>query len=137
MAGLTRRRFVLLSAVALLGAACGAPEAEQGLRGTGTVLHPRELPPVTVEPTAEPTRLPTLLPNLPVMPTPQIVPTPEPDLIVPNDALPAIGGSDAEAHVFSVPTRAPAVQPLPAKRIVIPSIGLDSKVIQLGTKLDR
>jgi LPXTG-site transpeptidase (sortase) family protein len=138
MATLTRRRFVLLSAVALLGAACAAPQPEPGLRGSGTVLHPRELVPVTVEPTAAPTRLP-LLPTTPLaVPTPQIVPTPEPDLIVPSDALPAvIGASDAEAHVIAVPTRPPAVQPLPAKRIVIPTIVLDTKVIQLGTKLDR
>jgi LPXTG-site transpeptidase (sortase) family protein len=48
------------------------------------------------------------------------------------------GGTDAEMHVVPVPTRLPAaLQPLPARRVVIPTIGLDTKVIQLGTKLDR
>src|SRR5215213_3516797 len=41
MTSLSRRKFVLLSTVALLGAACGAP-AEAGLRGSGTVLRTRE-----------------------------------------------------------------------------------------------
>jgi LPXTG-site transpeptidase (sortase) family protein len=135
VAGVTRRRFVLLSAVALLGAACGAPQPEPGLRGSGTVYRPRELAPITPEPTAAPTRVP---PTPIAVPTLQVVPTPEPDLIVPSDALPAVlGASDAEAHVIAVPTRPPAVQPLPAKRLVIPTIGLDTKIIQLGTKLDR
>src|SRR5215217_6512199 len=126
MATLTRRRFVLLSTVALLGAACAPSEPEKGLRGSGSVYHPRELSPVVMQPTAAP-------------PTPVVAPTAQPkhEPIVPADAVPAAvaGGTDAQAHVVPVPTKAPIVQPLPARRIVIPTIGLDSKIIQLGTKL--
>ncbi len=132
MATLTRRRFVLLSTVALLAAACGPSEPEkEGLRGSGSVYHPRELSPVVPEPTATPMRaLPTLGP---------VLPTAVPEPIVASDAVPSpvVAGPDAEAHVIPVPSKAPIVQPLPARRIVIPTIGVDSKVIQLGTKLDR
>ncbi len=132
---LTRRRFVLLSTIALLGAACAPSEPEAGARGSGTFYRPRELEAVVAS--SEPTHVPT------AMPRPTLVPTPEPEAvrepIVPAEALPSpvAGGTDAEAHVFSVPSRLPTVQPLPARRLVIPTIGLDSKVIQLGTKLDR
>jgi LPXTG-site transpeptidase (sortase) family protein len=138
MASLTRRRFVLLSAAAVLGTACGSP-AESGLRGTGTVLRPREaegqtfVGPRPVEQTAHedaPPALPTLVP----------VPTPEREPIVPTDALPtaAAGTTEAEMHVLPVPQgKPPVATALPARRVVIPTIGLDSKVIQLGTKLDR
>jgi LPXTG-site transpeptidase (sortase) family protein len=40
-------------------------------------------------------------------------------------------------HVMPVPARPPIINAMPAKRVVIPSIGLDSKIIQLGTKLDK
>jgi LPXTG-site transpeptidase (sortase) family protein len=40
-------------------------------------------------------------------------------------------------HVVPVPSKPPVANALPARRLVIPSIGLDSKIIQLGTKLDR
>jgi LPXTG-site transpeptidase (sortase) family protein len=139
MAALSRRRFMLLSAVALVGAAaCSAP-AEAGLRGTGTVLYSRDAsdaePQVATENVAaEPTPI-----RLPV-PTLVALPTPVPEPIVAPDALPApVGGAtDAEMHVVPVPSgKPPIAAALPAKRIVIPTIGLDSKVIQLGTRLDR
>jgi LPXTG-site transpeptidase (sortase) family protein len=133
MATLTRRRFVLLSTVALMAAACGSPaEPEKGLRGSGSVYRPRELSPVVVEPTAVP-------PTPEAAPTARPVATPDREPIVPADAVPAstFGGTEAQAHVVPVLTRAPIVQPLPARRIVIPTIGLDTKVIQLGTKLDK
>jgi LPXTG-site transpeptidase (sortase) family protein len=138
MPAITRRRFMLLSAMALVSsAACASPEAS-GLRGTGTVLHPRDLEAQaaaasslesTVEavPTSRP--LPTLAP----------VPTPA-EPIVATDALStAVAGStEAEMHVVPVPSgKPPTTTAMPARRVVIPTIGLDSKVIQLGTRLDR
>src|SRR5712692_6553833 len=134
MATLTRRRFMLLSAVALLGAACSSTEAA-GLRGSGTILYPREAetPPTPVpalEPTPATRPIPTLLP----------VPTAAPEPIVASDALPTLtaGSTDAEMHVVPVLSgKPPIAAALPARRLVIPTLGLDSKVIQLGTKLDR
>jgi LPXTG-site transpeptidase (sortase) family protein len=130
VAVLTRRRFVLLSAVALLGAACGSSETETGLRGSGTVYRPREAPPPAAEPTAAATAVAT---------AERPAPTARREPLVPAEAAPApvYGGTDAQAHVMPVLSRAPITQPLPARRIVIPSIGVESKVIQLGTKLDR
>ncbi|SRR6266851_2920582 len=129
MATLNRRRFLLLSAVALIGAACSSTEAP-GLRGSGTTFVPREeTQPAAPEPT----------PSL--RPAPTLVPTPavrEP--IVAPDALPTLsaGSTDAEMHVVPVLSgKPPIAAALPARRIVIPTLGLDSKVIQLGTKLDR
>jgi LPXTG-site transpeptidase (sortase) family protein len=129
MATLNRRRFLLLSAVALIGAACSSTEAA-GLRGSGTTFVPREdTQPAVPEPT----------PSL--RPAPTLVPTPavrEP--IVAPDALPTLsaGSTDAEMHVVPVLSgKPPIAASLPARRIVIPTLGLDSKVIQLGTKLDR
>jgi LPXTG-site transpeptidase (sortase) family protein len=123
---------MLLSAVALVGAAaCSAPQ-ETGLRGGGTVLYARdpEPQPTPAKREAEPTAVPTHA----------AVPTPaarEP--ILPADALPpaVAGGTDAEMHVVPVPTKPPISAALPARRIIVPTLGLDSKVIQLGTKLDR
>jgi len=134
MATLNRRRFMLLSAVALLGAACSSTEAA-GLRGNGTILYPREAetPPTPVpalEPTPATRPIPTLLP----------VPTAAPEPIVASDALPTLtaGSTDAEMHVVPVLSgKPPIAAALPARRLVIPTLGLDSKVIQLGTKLDR
>ena len=129
---LRRRRFILLSAVALVGAACASPEAT-GLRGNGTVLHAREAeqaPDVEASPVPVQGPVPTLVP----------LPTLEAESIVPPDALPATpaGSTDAEMHVVPVLSgKPPIAAALPARRIVIPTIGLDSKVIQLGTKLDR
>ena len=134
MATLNRRRFMLLSAVALLGAACSSTEAA-GLRGNGTILYPREAetPPTPVpalEPTPATRPIPTLVP----------VPTAAPEPIVASDALPTLtaGSTDAEMHVVPVLSgKPPIAAALPARRLVIPTLGLDSKVIQLGTKLDR
>ena len=135
---------MLLSAVALVGTvACSAPQ-DTGLRGTGTVLYPRDTsetsasaaPEVAAAPTQGPAALPTVMP----MPTRIPVPTPESDPIVPPDALPTViaGTTDAEMHVVPVPSgKPPVAAALPARRVVIPTIGLDSKIIQLGTKLDR
>src|SRR5712691_8642440 len=141
MATLSRRRFMLLSAVALIGAAaCSSPEAS-GLRGIGTVLRPRESDAPSAETT--PTELPgeaVPTPHQPPTAVPVPVPTPATEPIVAADALPtAVGGStDAEMHVVPVPTgKPPIAAALPARRVIIPTIGLDSKIIQLGTKLDR
>jgi LPXTG-site transpeptidase (sortase) family protein len=134
MSGLTRRRFILLSAVALVGAAaCSSPEAA-GLRGTGTVLYPRDADPQPTPAASVPT------PTLRSAPTPIPVPTAEPEPIVAADAMPTViaGTTDAEMHVVPVPAgKPPIAAALPAKRLVVPTIGLDTKVIQLGTKLDR
>src|SRR5579859_73475 len=142
-----RRRFMLLSGLALLGTACGAAAPEPSGRDGGTVFYPRD---TTTTPAAEtpltpdatPAALTALVPPTPVRP-PTAVPTPpaEADLIVPQDALPtdtAASSTDAEMHVMPVLPGKPAVTAaLPARRVVIPTIGLDSKVIQLGTTLDR
>src|SRR5579859_7114561 len=135
MASLNRRRFMLLSAVALLGAACSSAEPT-GLRGNGTILYPRDAdpqatPPPAIDPTLEPTS---------VRPIPTLAPTPMPVSIVASDAVPALpaGSTDAEMHVVPVLAgKPPITAALPARRIIIPTLGLDSKVIQLGTKLDR
>jgi LPXTG-site transpeptidase (sortase) family protein len=137
MRTLTRRRFVLLSVVALLGAAaCSAP-VDTGLRGSGTVLRPPE---TEAQPAAARTPEPTHEPAPTLRPTLAPVPTPDPEPIVPADALPTMtaGSTDAEMHVVPVLSgKPPMAYTLPARRVVIPTIGVDSKVIQLGTKLDR
>ena len=148
---LKRRRLILLSGIALLGAACGAAPEPTGGRDSGTVFYPRDeaTPPAESAPAAtaltpEATALPlTALVPPTAVPAPTMVPTPpaEADMIVPPDALPAgeaASSTDAEMHVMPVPDGKPAViAALPARRVVIPTIGLDSKVIQLGTTLDR
>ena len=135
MPSMTRRRFVLLSTVALLGAACGSP-AEAGLRGSGTVWLPRDadttsaLEVAVAQPTPTLRAIPTLVP----------APIPASEPIVSSDMLPTLvgGSTDAEMHVVPVLSGKPPIAPtLPARRIIIPTLGLDSKVIQLGTKLDR
>src|SRR5205823_4051446 len=121
--------------LALLSAACGST-AEAGLRGTGTVLFPRE---ANSMPTSMPSSEPTVAAQAPprtLIPTP----TPRVDPIVPADALPTVatGSSDAEMHVIPPLADKLRMSPTqPAKRVIIPTLGLDSKVIQLGTKLDR
>jgi LPXTG-site transpeptidase (sortase) family protein len=129
---LTRRRMLLLSAVTLVGAACGSTEA--GLRGSGTVLR-RGDGAASLEAAA-----PADVSRRELATTVPAAPTPLPEPIVPLDALPippGLIGTEAEAHVVPVPQKVPGVQPLPAKRLIIPTIGLDSKVIQLGTRLDK
>jgi LPXTG-site transpeptidase (sortase) family protein len=129
---------MLLSAVALVGAAaCSSSEATRP-RGAGTVYTPREAASdsatatpersVAEAPTAQPTVAPTQVP----------APTLEP--IVAPDALPTpgVGSTYNEMHVVPVPTgKPPIAAALPARRVIIPTIGLDSKVIQLGEKLDK
>ncbi len=141
---------MLLSAVALVGAAaCSAPQ-ETGLRGTGTVFVARD----TAESPSSATNT-GLVHEITAEPTPQLLPLPtqvpaalanvvehqaETEPIVPPDALPTAiaGATDAEMHVVPVPTgKPPIAAALPARRVIIPTIGLDSKVIQLGTRLDR
>jgi LPXTG-site transpeptidase (sortase) family protein len=134
MATLNRRRFMLLSAVTLLGAACGSTE-EAGLRGRGTIFLPRD---AETQPTPAPALEPT--PIMHLIPTLVPVPTAAPEPIVASDALPIApaGSTDAEMHVVPVLSgKPPIASALPARRLVIPTLGLDSKVIQLGTKLDR
>jgi LPXTG-site transpeptidase (sortase) family protein len=138
MAKFSRRRFMLLSAVALVGAAaCSSSEATH-TRGAGTVYSPRDA--ASDSATATPERsvaaTPTALPTLAVTQLP--APTLEP--IVAPDALPTpgVGSTYNEMHVVPVPTgKPPIAAALPARRVIIPTIGLDSKVIQLGEKLDK
>jgi LPXTG-site transpeptidase (sortase) family protein len=130
----TRRSFMVLPALAVLTAACSS-EAVTGLRGTGTVLFPRD---TTPQPTSAAIAEPTLTARVTATPIPE--PTVLPDLIVPADAIPATpaGSSDAEMHVIPLVSGKLRISPaLPARRVLIPTIGVDSKVIQLGTKLDR
>ena len=137
MISLTRRRFLLLAGLALVGTACGSAE-EPGLRGVGTVYNPNETAAHSTA-VASPTSMP-IMPTPTLMPTQVPVPTENAEPIVPPDALPVStnGGTDAEMHVAPVITgKPPIAAALPARRIVIPTIGVDTKVIQLGTKLDR
>jgi LPXTG-site transpeptidase (sortase) family protein len=129
---LSRRRFLLLSALAVVGtAACSSGEAPARPRGAGTVYYTPEptatAPSVVAKPTTQPTVAPT-------MPVPTLAP------IVEADALPTpgVGSTYNEMHVVPVPTgKPPVAAALPARRLIIPTIGLDTKVIQLGTKLDK
>src|SRR3977135_521523 len=90
MATLNRRRFMLLSAVALIGAACSSTEAA-GLRGNGRTFVPREeTQPAAPEPT------PSLRPAPPLVPTPAVR---EP--ILAPDAPPPL----SPAHRFAVRDR--------------------------------
>ena len=103
------------------------------------MLHPRE-PEAQAAATASPALAGDSVPAAAPAPTRVPLPTPQPEPIVDADALPtpAAGSTDAEMHVVPVPTgKPPIAAALPARRVVIPTIGLDSKVIQLGTKLDR
>jgi sortase A len=139
----SRRKF-LVSALGLLAVAC-APSEAAGLRGSGTVLRsgseaaPDAAAPAEAAPTPHaPVEAEAPAPAPTPRPTPTPAPAPEP--IVPSDALPipaGLLGAEAEAHVLPVPQKLPSVQALPAKRLVIPTISLDSKVIQLGTHLDK
>lgn len=139
---LSRRRFLVVASLALAGTACASTETG-GLRGTGTVLRPREPDPTAAPETAAPTASPAAAnptPGPTSVPTPAAETGDDAEPIVPPEAVPApaAGGSDAEMHVAPVITgKPPVVAALPARRIVIPSIGVDSKVIQIGTKLDR
>jgi LPXTG-site transpeptidase (sortase) family protein len=135
---------VPVCALALLGVACGAPAEAPTARGSGTVYRPREIGSYTntssshAEPAAEPTRVPAP-PTVRRESTPEPTQEPQPTVVA-HEAIPAalFGGTEAQAHVVPVPsTRPPVVQPLPARRVIVPTIGVDSKVIQLGTKLDR
>jgi LPXTG-site transpeptidase (sortase) family protein len=138
MAGISRRRFMLLSAVALVGAvACSsssdAPTTRP--RGSGTVYYPRDEDPTATPTTTQvldtPAAVPTTAPTL--MPQPTLEPIVAPDAL----PTPGVGSTYNEMHVVPVPTKPPVAAALPARRLIIPTIGLDSKVIQLGTKLDK
>jgi LPXTG-site transpeptidase (sortase) family protein len=134
MAKFSRRRFMLLSAVALVGAAaCGPSEAAKP-RGAGTVYYPRD-----EDPTATPDRGAAAKPTLVPTAVPTQVPAPTVPPIVEADALPTpgVGSTYNEMHVVPVPAGKPVAAALPARRVIIPTIGLDSKIIQLGTKLDK
>jgi LPXTG-site transpeptidase (sortase) family protein len=132
---LLRNTFMILPGLALVSAACSAAEPEPGLRGNGTVLFPRDTTPLPAHAdVAEPTLTARAVPSA----TPE--PTVSPELIVPADAIPAVppGSSEAEMHVIPLVSGKLRISPaLPARRVVIPTIGVDSKVILLGTKLDR
>lgn len=135
MAKFSRRRFMLLSAVALVGAAaCGPSEAAKP-RGAGTVYYPRD-----EDPTATPARAVVATPTVAPTRAPPEVPAPTLAPIVDADAVPTpgVGSTYNEMHVVPVPAgKPPIAAALPARRVIIPTIGLDTKVIQLGTKLDK
>ncbi len=128
---LTRRAF-LVATLAVAGTAC-AP-SESGVRGFGTVLR-----------AGSPLESNLVGPDDPVPPTPTSVPpTPTPTLapIVPAGAVPTVaptGGTDAQSRVIPLPSggRPPAVPPLPPKRALIPSIGVDARVVELGTTINK
>jgi len=130
---------MLLSAVALVGAAaCSSPQ-EPGLRGTGTVFYPRD-PSESAAAPAEPANAAVVAPTAPPLSTHSPLPTPVAEPIVAPEAIPTLiaGATDAEMHVVPVPMgKPPIAAALPARRLVIPTLGLDTKVIQLGTRLDR
>ncbi|MDQ3809085.1 MAG: sortase [Chloroflexota bacterium] len=73
----------------------------------------------------------------PTVARPGLEPEPAPPVPPGAHLRAAAAGLDAQAHVVPVPARASTVQALPARRVIIPSIGVDSKVIQLGTRIDR
>ena len=129
---LSRRRFLLLSALAVVGtAACSSGEPAPRPRGSGTVYYTPEPTAPAASVVATPTAQPTVAPTMPA-------PTLEP--IVEADALPTpgVGSTYNEMHVVPVPNgKPPVAAALPARRLIIPTIGLDTKVIQLGTKLDK
>src|SRR5919202_6051158 len=72
MSRLTRRRFVLLTAVALLGTACGPSAAETvaSARGSGTVYRAREVETPHASTAEAPTPEPTTTPAHPAADTP-------------------------------------------------------------------
>jgi LPXTG-site transpeptidase (sortase) family protein len=132
------RRLFLAALIATAGAACSpavVPE-KTGLRGQGTVLRPPE---PMADPMAEPA--PTRETRYSPPPTPtSLVVRPQEQIVAPEAVAAAtFGGTEAEAHVIPVPDggRAPVIVAMPAKRLVIPTIGVDTKVLPLGTKLDR
>ncbi len=127
---LTRRAF-LLTALAVAGTACG-PSDSAGVRGFGTVLRAQSpLQSDIVGPSNTPT--PTAAP-------PATTPTLAP--IVPPEAVPTLGapgGTDAQSRIIPLPQngRPPAIPPLPPKRVLIPSIGVDTRIVELGTTVNR
>jgi LPXTG-site transpeptidase (sortase) family protein len=128
---------MLLSAVALVGtvACSSSSEASTRPRGSGTVYYPHDEDP-TATPPQEVIATPAAVPT----PAPTLMAAPTMDPIVEPDALPTpgVGSTYNEMHVVPVPAgKPPVAAALPARRLVIPTIGLDTKVIQLGTKLDK
>lgn len=129
------RRLFLLSLASLVGVAACAPaeEPHHGLRGTGSVLRPRQPDDVvfSAPAPAAPTPEPTVGPSVIRLSNP----------IVPPEAVPtrsaAWGGTEAQARLFDVPGggRAPLSLPLPAKRVSIPTLALDAAVLPIGTRL--
>lgn len=128
MPALSRRLF-LLSLAGTLGAAC--TPAVTGIRGVGTVLRPRDTQDADEASATVAPPTPSPLPS----PTPTVVAPP----IVPPEAVPATPPSsegDAQARVIPIPrTPPPRTVLLPPRRLIIPTIGLDSKIIVIGTKV--
>lgn len=121
-------RLLIIAGLGLLCGACASVETT-GLRGVGTVFRePRPL--VAAE----------------SHPIPVAVAAPTPPAVSPSLPLPDVAErlplspptTDAQQHVIPVPLGpAPSPNPLPARRLIIPSIGLNSKVIPIGTTYDR
>ncbi len=135
------RRTVLGTLLAVLGSACApaSTASTAGLRGAGTVLR-TDRGAVGAPPEATPAATPT-----------RIVPPASADAALspsatashPSDSASfgATAPGDelaAQARVIPVPSGPPpAIVGLPPRRIVIPNIGVDSRVIALGTTRDR
>jgi len=128
----SRRAFVL-SLFGVVCAAC-APAESGGLRGVGTVWQPpvqeSHVASITENSAPDPFQAPTPVPESPWAP---------PDApIVPGPRLPLGGSTEAQAHLLpDVLGRRPAPLALPARRLIVPTIGVDSRVLPIGTYIDR
>ena len=131
-------RLLGLGSIAVAGllllTACQGSSQPQGLRGMGTVLwpgdgldgapDPQQPSPTSVPPT------PTAAAPAPVA-TPTSIERPSPRDGQPSDSV------EAESRVVPPSMGSSTASPLPARRVIIPSIGLDAKIIQLGTYVNR
>jgi LPXTG-site transpeptidase (sortase) family protein len=109
------------------------------LTQTPTSSAPTQAATTTATDTAQSAPVVTPVPadELSRSPTPAI--TVQPGLVV-KPAFPAGAATDAQARIIPIlPLRSQpyANRTLPPVRLVVPSIGVDSRVIQLGTKYDK
>jgi hypothetical protein len=127
--GIRSQTFVASEMVSGASALTQTPTSSaptQAATATGTAMA-QPAPVVTPAPADEPSRSST--PATAVQPEPVVKP-----------ALPAAAATDAQARIILVlpPRSQPyANRTLPPVRLVVPSIGVESRVIQLGTKYDK
>lgn len=105
-----RRVAGLVTALALVGAACGSPSSDD--QGVEAAASPSPTAATSPTPSASPTQTPTPSPAATASPTPEPTPTPSP----PPKPLPT-------------PTYLTGVEPV---RVEIPAIGVDAKVVDLA-----